>query len=140
MTDFAQPAARARAYLGRGLAFPFAVTPQGRLATAREEAKVEQSIWLILSTALGERVMRPSYGCVIHDLLFEPNDPGNVTRIIKGVRDALTAQEPRIVVLDVTAELADGQPNLILIRVDYRIHAHNTIANLVYPFFITEGL
>lgn len=128
-----------RAFLGQGFAFPLAVTPHGRLAMARAEAKIEQSIWLILSTSLGERVMRPQYGCGIHDLVFEPNNPTTVARLVDQVRRALVAQEPRIAVLDVTAETSASQPSLLLIHVDYRINENNAIANMVYPFFVREG-
>jgi uncharacterized protein len=130
----------ARAYLGKGLAFPLAVGANGRLARASEEAKIEQSITLILGTARGERVMRPDLGCAIHDMVFSPNDPSAVDRITEAVRQALADQEPRIVVLAVEAEQDAGHPSLVVIRVDYRVQANNTLANLVYPFFISEGL
>jgi hypothetical protein len=130
----------ARAYLGKGLAFPLAIGANGRLARASGEAKIEQAIALILSTAKGERVMRPGHGCAIHDMVFQPNDPSSIVRITEAVRQALADQEPRIVVLDVTAEQNAASPALVVIRVDYRVHANNTIANLVYPFFIREGL
>jgi uncharacterized protein len=128
-----------RAYLGDGLAFPLRVTPQGRMATARAEAKIEQAVWLILSTALGERVMRPAYGCGVHDMLFEPNNPTSIARLVDFVRRALTAQEPRIAVLNVDAETSAADPSAVMIRIDYRVHENNSIANMVYPFFVREG-
>jgi phage baseplate assembly protein W len=127
-----------RAFRGSGLAFPLAVTPQGKLATAFDDTKVEQSIWLILSTAKQERVMRPDYGCGIHDLVFSPSSPQSIGQIVDELRRALVAQEPRIDVLDVTGEIPPGEANLLL-RVDYRIRSNNALANVVYPFFITEG-
>ena len=77
--------------------------------------------------------MLPDFGCGIHDLVFAPNDAGTVSR--SSIRcAALVAYEPRIDVLDVTAEVADGEPNLLLIRVDYRIRdTSNSMDNLVYP-------
>jgi len=129
-----------RAFRGTGLAFPLAVTPQGRLATAQAETKIEQSVWLILSTAQGERLMRPDYGCGVHELVFEPNTPQNAARVVEHVRRALVAQEPRIAVLDVTAETSADDPSVLLIRIDYQIHSNNSVANMVYPFFITEGM
>jgi phage baseplate assembly protein W len=129
----------ARAFRGAGLAFPLAVTPQGALATASDNTKVEQSVWLILSTAKKERVMRPDYGCGIYDLVFSPSSPQSVGQIVDQLRKALVAQEARIDVLDVTGEIPPGQSNLLLLRVDYRIRANNALANMVYPFFITEG-
>jgi phage baseplate assembly protein W len=128
-----------RAFRGKGLAFPLAITPQGKIATAQNETKIEQAMWLILSTAPGERLMRPSYGCGVHDLVFQPNTPQTAARIVDQVRSGLSLQEPRISVLDVTSETSADDPSLLLIRVDYRINSNNSIANIVYPFFITEG-
>ena len=128
-----------RAFRGKGLAFPLAVTPQGKIATAQSETKIEQAMWLILSTAPGERLMRPSYGCGVHDLVFEPNTPQTAARIVDQVRSGLSLQEPRISVLDVTSETSADDPSLLLIRIDYRINSNNSIANMVFPFFITEG-
>jgi len=134
-----QTAPDPRAFRGTGLAFPLAVTPQGRLATASDDTKVEQAVWLILSTAKQERLMRPDYGCGIHDLVFSPSSPQSVGQIVDQLRRALVAQEPRIDVLDVTGEIPPGEANLLLLRVDYRIRANNALANIVYPFFVTEG-
>jgi phage baseplate assembly protein W len=128
-----------RAFRGIGLAFPLAVTPQGALATASDNTKIEQSVWFILSTAKKERIMRPDYGCGVHDLVFSPSSPQSVGQIVDQIRRALVAQEPRIDVLDVTGEIAPGESNLLLLRIDYRIRANNALANVVYPFFITEG-
>jgi uncharacterized protein len=136
------PAAAApdpRAFRGAGLAFPLCVDASGKLATATAEAKVEQSIWLILSTAKQERLMRPAYGCGFHDLVFAPSAPQSIGQITDQLRAALVAQEPRIDVLNVTGEIPPGQANLLLLRVEYRIRANNALTNMVYPFFITEG-
>jgi phage baseplate assembly protein W len=128
-----------RPFLGTGWKFPLQVTPTGGIATATAEQRIEEAILLILSTGRGERVMLPDFGCGIHDLVFAPNDSSTVSKIVDSVRRSLVAYEPRIDVLDVTAETTDGQPNLLLIRVDYRIRDTNSMKNLVYPFFITEG-
>ena len=55
------------------------------------------------------------------------------------VREALVECEPRIDVIDVHVDAGSGQPTLLLIAVSYRIRSTNTIENLVYPFYITEG-
>ena len=128
-----------RPFLGTGWKFPLQVTPTGGIATASAEERIEEAILLILSTGRGERVMLPDFGCGIHDLVFSPNDSSTVSKIVDSVRRSLIKYEPRIDVLDVSAETTDGQPNLLLIRVDYRIRDTNSMKNLVYPFFITEG-
>jgi phage baseplate assembly protein W len=135
-----QTATDPRAFRGKGLAFPLAVAPGGKLATANAEAKIEQSIWLLLSTALGERIMRPAYGCGAHDMLFAPSTPQNAARITALVRETLATQEPRIAVLGVAAEAEVSDPSAVLVRIDYRINSNNSSASMVYPFYITEGV
>jgi uncharacterized protein len=73
-------------------------------------------------------------------MLFEPNQPASQTRMADQVRRALTDQEPRIAVLEVTVESGESSPSTALIRVDYRIHENNAITSLVYPYFVTEGM
>jgi len=128
-----------REFLGVGWKFPLQVTPKGAMAPARYEQRIEESIYLILSTARGERVMLPDFGCGIHDLVFAPNNAATIAMVVDEVRRALVAYEPRIDVLTVDAETAPEQPNVLLIRIDYRIRANNALGNLVYPFYITEG-
>ncbi|MFC6705783.1 GPW/gp25 family protein [Flexivirga alba] len=129
-----------RGFLGIGWRFPLQVSPAGAIATSALEQKIEESLYLILSTAKGERPMLPNFGCGIHDLVFAPGDAGTVAQVVSSVRDALSTYEPRIDVLTVDAAPAPGEPNVLLIRVDYRIRSNNARANLVYPFFITEGM
>jgi phage baseplate assembly protein W len=128
-----------RAFLGVGWRFPVQVTPTGGLATSSLEQKIEESIYLILSTGKRERLMLPDFGCGIHDLVFAPDDAATIAEVTATVRESLVRYEPRIDVLSVDVSPAPGEPNLLLIRVDYRIRANNARANLVYPFYITEG-
>ena len=134
------PAAAApRPFLGQGLRFPLEVVG-GRLALSRGERKIEESIRLILGTARGERLMRPDFGCGVHDLVFAPGSNATQTRVTDAVRQALVLHEPRIDVLDIGAASPDGAPNLLLISIAYRIRENNAVTNLVYPYFITEGV
>lgn len=128
-----------REFLGKGWKFPLQVNANGGIAASRFEQSIEESIYLILGTARGERLMMPDFGCGIHDVVFAPNNPAMITMIVDATRRALVSSEPRIDVLDVDAETSDAQPNILIIRVSYRVRASNTIENLVYPFYITEG-
>lgn len=126
-------------FQGRGWNFPVKPGPAGGLALVGGEEKIRQSIWLILSTAPGERQMRPEFGCGIHDLVFEPNTAALHGLVQARVRDALVRWEPRIDVTDVRVEAPPEARNYLLVRVDYRIRSNNAFYNLVYPFFINEG-
>ena len=127
-------------FLGRGFPFPFLPDPQGRLRLVTGETRIRQSIWVILATAPGERLIRPDFGCGIHDLVFEPNSAALRGLVAARVRAALVRFEPRIDVLDVQVGTDDAERNHLLIGVDYRIRANNAFGNLVYPFFVNEGV
>jgi phage baseplate assembly protein W len=126
-------------FLGTGWAFPIRPGTQGRLHYESDEGKIRQSIWIILGTASGERVMRPEFGCGIHDLVFEANTPMLHGLLRVKVREALTRWEPRIDVMEVEVEAPPDRSNLLAIRIVYRIRANNAFFNLVYPFFLNEG-
>lgn len=128
-----------RDFLGVGWKFPIQVTPDGKIAQAGHEQRIEESIYLILSTVKGERVMLPDFGCGIHELVFAPNNASTLSLVVHNVRQALVGYEPRIDVLDINVETSAEQPNLLLLRVSYRIRANNAQGNLVYPFYINEG-
>ena len=128
-----------REYLGVGWKFPLQVTPGGTIAQAKYEQRIEESIYLILSTAKGERVMLPDFGCGIHELVFASNNTTTIALVVQKVREALVAFEPRIDVLDISAESSPDQLNLLLIRINYRVRANNARGNLVYPFYIRES-
>jgi phage baseplate assembly protein W len=127
-------------FLGTGLTFPVKLDPTGRLTYSSGEDLIQQSIRLILETSPGERVMRPDFGCGIHELVFEANTAMLHTRIQHRVRDALLKWERRIDVLNVRVESSVEEPTLLLIRIDYRVRSNNSFFNLVYPFFLTEGV
>ncbi len=123
-------------FLGSGWAFPFRIGPTGGIALSRHERDVEEAIRIILSTAKGERHMRPNFGCGIHDLVFAPNNATTAGRIETYVQEALGLWEPRIEVLDVLVEPDPDERNKVLITVNYRIRATNDVRNLVYPFYL----
>jgi uncharacterized protein len=128
-----------RAFLGTGWRFPVLPDSRGRLQWSVAERSIEEAIWLILSTSRGERVMLTDFGCGVADLVFEPNSDLAHAAIAADIQQALIIDEPRIDVLGVTVDDGDGEPNVMVVRVDYRVRSSNTVHNLVYPFFIGEG-
>lgn len=127
-------------FYGKGWSFPLTPATGALSSYIGGEEKIRQSIWLILSTAPGERQMRPDFGCGIHDLAFQPNTVTFRAQVQSSVRDALIRWEPRIDVLDVRVEAPEQARNYMLIHIDYRILDNNAFHNLVYPFFINEGV
>ena len=123
---------------GRG--WPFPPRPDGALRYLSGPEKVRQAIWLLLSTSPGERQMRPEFGCGIHDLVFQPNTPPVRGLVQVRVREALVRWEPRIDVLDVRVEAPPDAPEVMTVEIDYRLRANNALYNLVYPFYLAEGV
>ena len=120
--------------LGTGWAFPVVADP----ALAREEESVRQAVWVILSTAPGERVMRPDFGCGIHDFVFSVDDATTASLIAEMVRLALLTWEPRIDVADVRVERSGGDQAL-LISITYEVISASDTFDLTYPFYLNGG-
>jgi hypothetical protein len=125
-------------FLGKGWSFPVRVGAGGEIPLAEYEEKVRQSIWVVLGTAKGERVMRPDFGCGIYDLVFSPNTPDTAGKVTQAVRQALLFFEPRINVLDVSVRPSEGG-RVLLIVIDYEVRATNNVFNLVYPFYLERS-
>jgi hypothetical protein len=127
-----------RAFLGRGMAFPVAVGPDGAVQLAEYEEDIRQSIRIILDTDPGERVMRPDFGAGLRALLFEPMNTTTLALARHRVEQALVLWEPRIDSIAVTVE-ARHKAGRLDIDVRYRVRTTNTFYNLVYPFYLQEG-
>jgi phage baseplate assembly protein W len=126
----------AREFEGRGWRFPISLDDAGAIAEAREEDKVRQSIEIILRTAPGERVMRPDFGCGIHDLVFDTVSGAMVGRVATVVASALATWEPRIDVLNINPQQDTEDPTRLLIEINYRLRSSNSRFNLVFPFYV----
>ena len=131
-------------FLGVGWQFPVSIEDQNaikkRFAKAEYEASIKQSIWIILFTAKGERVMRPEFGCGIHELVFAPNDAATRGMAEHHVDEALRLWEPRIEVLEVQVTAAGAQDEELRISIDYRVRTTDSRFNLVYPFYLERGM
>lgn len=126
-------------FLGRGVAFPVDTDPSRTIEDASSETDIQQAIRIIIGTAPGERVMRPQFGCGIHDRVFASIDTTTRSLIEDDVRDALIEWEPRIDVQSVSVQDDPGEQGKLLIEVEYLVRATNTKDNLVYPFYLEDG-
>ena len=123
-------------FLGKGLKFPIEVDSNGALATSEGEDKIRGSVLSILSTALGERVMRPDFGSEIHNQVFATINTATISSLSYSVQEALIKWEPRIRVENIQVSDEKAQDGILLLSIDYRVRSTNTQFNLVYPFYI----
>ncbi len=124
-------------FVGAGWAFfPMRTDVTGSVALSTGTAEIEESIRLILSTAPGERPMRPDFGCAIHDFVFAPADAATAGQIAFEVRTALDRWEPRVDVLDVQVTFDATDTGVLHIEISYAIRGTNDPRNLVFPFYV----
>ncbi|NJR63081.1 MAG: GPW/gp25 family protein [Cyanobacteria bacterium CRU_2_1] len=129
-----------KAYLGTGWSFPPAFDKKGkRVRMVSAEDDICQSLQILLSTSLGERVMQPTYGCNLQDLLFESLTPTVASSIKELVRTAILYFEPRIRLNQLDLSLDQQLRGVVNITVDYTVISTNSRFNYVYPFYLQEG-
>jgi phage baseplate assembly protein W len=128
-----------RKELGKGWSFPIRVDRSGGIAMSQDQQDVEEAIRIILGTRVGERVMRSQFGSDVPNILFEPATSGTAGRLTAAVQSALARWEPRIDVLSVLVEPDASSPTHFVASLSYRLRENNSVLNLVYPFYLTEG-
>jgi uncharacterized protein len=91
----------AKGFLGAGWKFPVQITNNSMFATSKFEEDIREAIWIIVATSKGQRVMRPDFGCGIHDFVFETMNSTTISLVEQSGRDALILWEPRIILIEV---------------------------------------
>lgn len=126
--------------IGRGVAFPLRMSEgYNHLATVGGDDNIKQSIYIIIHTAPGERVMRPDFGCAIHDLIFSPANNQTAREAERHVSNALKQWEPRIDLQEVRVSAQQGdlpEHGYLLIEVDYTLKSTSDSNNLIFPFYL----
>ncbi len=122
--------------IGSGWSFPVRLTPGGSVQLFSGSEEIDAAIRMILTTAPGERVMRPDFGCSMWEQVFAPVNPNTLGLIEQSVREALARWEPRITLDSVTARPDDNDDAVVQIDIEYHVRATNDHRNLVFPFYV----
>ena len=125
--------------IGRGWRFPIKVNAKGGLDWSDGQDRIRDAIWIIVSTSLGERLMRPRFGAGLKDYVFQPNSDVMRAELASVIRRALVEWEPRIELVGVSVEASADQDSQVLVSVDYQIRDTNELFNMVFPFYLQEG-
>ena len=125
-----------KSFLGKGWRFPVGVDGSGGIGMSAEGESIEQSIRILLGTAVGERVMRPEFGCQIHNYVFHPNDASTASVVSYYVKEAIQKWEPRVQSIRVQSYADPAAENTMLIDIQYEIRSTNRMENMVYPFYL----
>lgn len=129
-----------KSFLGTGWSFP----PQFEKSTATinmtsDEDDVVRSLQILLSTRQGERVMQPTYGCNLDELLFEPLTTTLKTYIQDLIATAILFFEPRIDVNKIDIDEAGELQGKVVVSLEYTVRSTNSRFNFVFPFYKTEA-
>lgn len=124
---------------GAGAATGPATSPSGALLTVEGDDAIRQSLLLLLTTAPGERVMRPDYGCPIHYLSFSPNDATTAGLAIHYVRQAVARWEPRVDIVHLDAGADPEDPGRLTVTLEYRVRASGEVRELVLTVALDGG-
>ena len=127
-------------FLGRGWAFPPQFNkPGGRVKMVTEEQDICESLHILLSTRLGERLMRPNYGCNLNTLLFEPLSTQFVSFVQTFVEQSILLHESRVDLKKVNINTENQYEGILEVEISYVIRATNTPNNYVFPFYLEEA-
>jgi len=128
-------------YLGKGWYFPPTINSKSNQTNMiSEEEDIRQSLIILLSTRPGERVMRPGFGCNLDIMLFEPLTTSLKRQVQEMIRNSILYYEARIGVNRIDIISDNEIEGKILIKIDYLVRNTNSRFNLVYPFYIDEGV
>ncbi|MDQ1829284.1 GPW/gp25 family protein [Massilia scottii] len=135
-----------QSFLGRGWAFPPAFSKSdgaycagGQAAMVAGDDDIRQSLRILLSTAPGERIMRPKFGCGIKLHVFDSIGANTLTHMEGMIEHAILFFEPRITLERIVISDEHIDNGRLDIHLDYTVRLTNTRSNMVYPFYFMEG-
>lgn len=126
-------------FLGRGWSFPPAFTEYGSVEMLEDVQDIYSSLHILLTTATGERIMQPRYGCDMQAFVFEPMDTGLKTLMQEKVETAVLFYEPRIKIDTLEIDGSREWEGVLYIKIDFTVKTSNSRFNYVFPFYIKEG-
>ncbi len=135
-----KPMASENSFLGTGWAFPPTFGPAGAdVNTVSGAEDIHESLQILFSTGLGERVMQDEFGCDLDRFVFSEIDQGLINSMTRVVSDAILYHEPRIELERIDLSESEAEHGLLLIKIDYRVRSTNSRFNMVYPFYLKEA-
>lgn len=127
-------------FLGQGWGFPPTFNHQlADVVMTEKEEDIQKSLQILLTTAVGERVMEPKYGCNMEELVFESLNTTTKTLMKDKIQTAILYFEPRIDVTKIELNDTNQLEGEVLIEIEYVVRATNSRFNFVFPYYKNEG-
>ena len=129
-----------KTFLGIGWSFPPTFNKESSdVKMVSDETDIKESLEIYFNTKLGERIMRPSYGCVIHEHIFDKIDESILNILSFELTQNIGQIEPRIIVEKIEIKQSSIENGELQISIQYKIISSNVRDNIVFPFYINEG-
>lgn len=128
------------AFLGVGWSFPPSFDKKARtVRMVSEDDDIKQSLRIILTTAYGERVMRPEFGSNISEINFTALTSNVLNDLRSYIEQAVLEFEPRVTLNKIELDQGEIYEGILRIKLDYIIRKINVRTNIVFPFYFKEG-
>ena len=129
-----------KTFLGIGWSFPPSFNKESSdIKMVSDETDIKQSLEIYFNTKLGERIMRPEYGCVIHEHIFDKIDESILNILSFELTQNIGQIEPRIIIEKIQINQSNLASGELQISIEYKIISSNVRDNIVFPFYINEG-
>ena len=129
-----------KTFLGIGWSFPPTFNKESSdVKMVSDETDIKESLEIYFNTKLGERIMRPTYGCVIHEHIFDKIDESILNILSFELTQNIGQIEPRIIVEKIEIKQSSIENGELQISIEYKIISSNVRDNIVFPFYINEG-
>ena len=106
------------------------------LLTYSGSENVHKSVYIILNTRVGERIMHEDFGAGLQNLHFEPINARLINGLKKNIQNTLLLHEPRIIVDDIVVSMQNPHEGVLLIDLHYTLKNTNSRFNMVFPFYV----
>ena len=124
--------------IGTGWSFPphFSKAADGGAGVIMHSGteEIEDSLSVLFSTQLGNRLFRPDFGCSVEDFQFKAVDNATEIRVKRMIEDAVTEFEPRIVLRSLDLDLSELMEGKLRIDLRYSLKATYAKENIIYPY------
>ena len=129
-----------KSFLGSGWSFPprFLESSQG-IEMSKDDDDIAESLYILLSTLPGERIMNPEYGCDLQSQMFQSINISTKVVIEDLIATAILYFEPRVRLIAVDVEEKDQVSGIINVHITYEVKGVNSRKNMVFPFYLAEG-
>ncbi|TKI54351.1 GPW/gp25 family protein [Brevibacillus antibioticus] len=118
----------------KGWKFPIQVDQAtGRIRLSDYEDDIAEAIRIILSTAKGERVMRPKFGSRLQGFMFDGTDGTSLALLQSDIAEAIMIWEPRVRDVQVEAKVDKTHSETVNVTISYTVRATNKGHQLLYP-------